>query len=172
MMQKRKDCAFGKNVYLLGENEYGEQVWLEAPSWDCGWYWGFGYVEVYAGRGGVGRVSPSKASDINSHSHFDGLLWFTEENGSYVHHLNASPKMKETVLTDEESWELADLMKSFYTLKKTAEFFHQGNSHVSSTGVSLKNPEIEKYVNEVAIPAITARVLEILSPAVEQTAAA
>lgn len=172
MIQKRKDHAFGKDTYLLGRNEWGEQIWLEAPSWDCDWYWGFGYVEVYTGRGGSGRVSPSKASDISSHLHFDGLLWFKDDKGGYVYHLNESPKMKETVLTDKESWELADLMKSFYTLKKSAEFFHQGNSHVASTSVNLKNPEIENYINQIAIPAITARVLEILSPAQEQEVAA
>jgi hypothetical protein len=72
--------------------------------------------------------------------------------------------MKETVLTNQESWELCDLMKSFYTLRETAAIFHQGNSHLTSTGISLKNAEMETYINQVAIPAITARVIEILTP--------
>lgn len=165
-MQKRKDYAFGKEAYLLGRNEWGEQLWLKAPKWDCDWYWGFGYVEVYTGRSGRGRVSPSKATDISSHSHFDSLVGFMTEQNRWVSHLNESPRMKETVLTDQESWELCDLMKSFYALKKAAEIYHQGNSRLTSTAISLKDETAEKRINEIDIPRITARVLEILTPQV------
>ena len=41
----------------------------------------------------------------------------------YIHHINEHPDFKETTLTDNESWELSDLMQSAYTLKKTAELF-------------------------------------------------
>lgn len=158
-LEKRKDHAFGKDVYLLGRDEYGDLIWLEAPSWDCGWYWGFGYVEVY-----TNQKHPSRSRDIQSHSHFDGLVGFKTEKGNYVHHLNESPKIQETVLTDRESWELADLMKTFYTLKEAASIYHNGNSHVSSSALSLKNADIAKQINEVDIPRVTARVLEILTP--------
>jgi len=168
MLSKRKDHAFGKNVYLLGRNEWGELLWLEAPAWDCDWDWGFGYVEVYTGRGGRGRVSPSKATDISSHSHFNGLVGIFDDSKKYISHLNESPRMKETVLTDAESWELCDLMKSFYVLKDAAAIFHTGGSHLATSSVSLKSTETENYINQIAIPAITARVLEILSPAQSQ----
>ena len=39
LIKKRVDKAFGKDVYLLGIDQYNEYVWLEAPKWDCGWYW-------------------------------------------------------------------------------------------------------------------------------------
>lgn len=80
--------------------------------------------------------------------------------------------MKQTVLSKSESWELCDLMKSFYTLKQTAAIFHTGGSHLSDTAISLKNEEMETYVNQVVIPAITARVLEILTPKAEVKAEA
>ena len=38
-MEKKKSHAFGKDVYLLGTIN-GKMQWLEAPSWNCGWYWG------------------------------------------------------------------------------------------------------------------------------------
>jgi hypothetical protein len=69
-MNKRKSHAFNKDIYLLGKNRYGELVWLESPTWDCGWYWGFGYVETY-----TNNKRPDLARDISSHSHFDGLVW-------------------------------------------------------------------------------------------------
>ncbi len=58
-MQKQMDHAFNKDVYLLGKDSEGISYWLEAPSWDCGWYWGFGYVETYRSN-----RKPSTARDI------------------------------------------------------------------------------------------------------------
>jgi hypothetical protein len=31
------------NKILLGKNN-GQDIYLSPPSWDCGWYWGFGYL--------------------------------------------------------------------------------------------------------------------------------
>ena len=33
-----------KNDILLRSRKEGERVYLSKHSWDCGWYWGFGYV--------------------------------------------------------------------------------------------------------------------------------
>ena len=119
---KRKSHAFGKDVYLLGEKKTGELIWLQAASWDCNWYWGFGYIEEY-----TNNQHPESSRDINSHSHWSGLVGKQEKynfekkcfelSSDYIHHLNDNPDMAATTLTDKESWELADLMQSFYTFK-------------------------------------------------------
>lgn len=159
-MNKRKSNAFGKDVYLLGINEHDELVWLEAASWDCDWYWGFGYVEVY-----TNQEYPNRSHDISSHSHFDGLVWFKNKNNDYIHHLNESPRMKETVLSDNESWELSDLMKSFYALREAVAVIRRGGSHLSSTkNADFSNKEIARQINEDMMPVIFKRVYEILSP--------
>lgn len=162
---KRKSHAFNKDVYLLGINEYDEPLWMEAPSWDCDWYWGFGYVETYTRPN-----DPTRSKDIRSHSHFNRLLWFVDEKtGKHYAHLNESPSLKKTVLTTAESWELSDLMKSFYCLKEAAEIFKRGGSHLSrSDKVDLTNHLLHSHINQVSIPQITARVLEILTPAQQE----
>jgi hypothetical protein len=155
-MNKRKSHAFNKDIYLLGKNRYGELVWLESPTWDCGWYWGFGYVETY-----TNNRYPHLARDISSHSHFSGLIG-KQDNGKYIYHIN---EIMDTPLTDTESWELSDLMKRFYTLKESAEVFHRGNAnYTSNTKHDSKNEDLAKYINEVELPKIFARVIEILSP--------
>ena len=155
-MNKKISRAFGKDIYLLGKNEYGEFIWLESPSWDCDWYWGFGYVETY-----TNNKRPDLARDVSSHSHFNGLVWH-KDNGEYIYHIN---EIMETPLTDSESWELSDLMKRFYTLRESAEVFHRGNAnYTSKTGHDSTNHEMEKYINEVELPKIFARIIEILSP--------
>jgi len=163
-MKKRKDRAFGKDVYLLGKDLDGTLLWLESGSWDCDWYWGFGYVESY-----TNNLYPGRAKDITCHQHFDGLVGLKLESGDYVHHLNESPEIKETTLSDSESWKLSDLMMSFYTLRKTAELYHQGNSHLTSTqGCDLKNKEAEERINSIEIPKIMNAVYELLAPNEEE----
>lgn len=168
-MEKQVSHAFGKNVYLLGKQKDGTFIWLEAASWDCDWYWGFGYIETY-----TNNRYPNKSMDINSHSHWSGLVGKQEKynfdkkcfvlSQDYIHHLNDNPDISETVLTDKESWELADLMQSFYTLQDTAKIFHSGNSHLTTTSINLKNQELENHINKVLMPQIFKRVYEILTP--------
>ena len=157
-VKKTKSHAFGKDVYLLGRDADGEWIWLEAAQWDCGWYWGFGYVETYQDPHGK---RPEKARDISSHSHWDGLVG--KHGQDYYHHLGDISGF-ESVLTERESWELADLMKSFYRLRAVAEIYHMGNSHLTaSVAVDLKNEAACKRINEVDLPKIFARVYQILT---------
>lgn len=57
-------------VYLLGETE-GTTVWMVRPKFDCNWYWGFGYLEMYCRKDGSYCNNPKAAYDVESHSHFD-----------------------------------------------------------------------------------------------------
>ena len=157
-MNKSKSHAFGKDCYLIGKNKHGDLIWLEAAKWDCGWYWGFGYIEVY-----TSQSNPAKSRDISSHSHWDGLVG-NQEDGSYKHHVNEA--LSESVLSDSESWKLSELMASFYILKEAAGLFSRGGSHLTTNPVKdiLKSQDMEKHINEVMMPAIFAEVYKILTP--------
>ena len=72
LIKKANYRMFGKNIYLIGINSKGKKVFLEHPSWDCGWYWGFGYLETYTNNRQITR-----SKDIKSHSHFSN---FDENN--------------------------------------------------------------------------------------------
>jgi len=169
-MDKQKTHAFGKDVYLLGKRKTGELIWLEEASWDCDWYWGFGYIEEY-----TNNLHPEKSKDITSHSHWSGLVGRQEyydhekqcfrQGADYIYHLNENPDISETVLSDRESWELADLMKTFYTLRHTAELFHQGNSHLTCvSGIDLTDKAIEDHINRELLPQVFQRIYNILTP--------
>jgi len=156
---KRTTKAFNKKIYLLGIDKNNEKIWLEEPTWDCDWYWGFGYIQRY-----TNNTCPEKAKDITSHSHWDGeITGFKDEKNNYVHHINGNPNLIATTLTDNESWELSDLMKSFYTLKNTAEIFRSGMSHIAKTKVNLKDKKQEDHINKVLLFKIFKRIDEILS---------
>lgn len=172
MLEKRKVIARPgrKTVYLLGADKDGILYWIEEASWNCGWYWVFGYVETY-----TNNAKPQISRDIQSHQHFDGFIGKQESynlekrcwqlSSNYVHHLNDEHSVfAETVLTDNESWQLSELMKRFYILKETAELFGRGGAYISEADENLKRPEIVKEINEVILPALFEEVYSLLSP--------
>ena len=161
-MKKQTTIAFKKKIYLLGKDAEGTKYWLEAPSWDCNWYWGFGYVETY-----TNNDCPSKAADINSHQHFDSLFL----NDSKVSAFDAFKEFfKETTLDQKEIWLLIDYMYSFYNLKEAAETFRNGYSHMTEKAKlsEVQNIEMAKEINEKILPAIFKQIDILLSNTDEQ----
>ena len=73
-MEKEVITKFGRKYYLLGKDAEGTKYWLEEPSWDCNWYWGFGYVQTFDRSG----------NDIDSHQHFDILFLTRKIYDSFV----------------------------------------------------------------------------------------
>lgn len=154
-LEKTKKHAFDKDIYLLGQDAEGINYWLEAPSWDCNWYWGFGYIETY-----TNNTNPEKARDISSHSHANNFMseYFTEWNGS-------KPILTLKTFTDSEGWEICELFEQFYFLQKAAENFGRGKCYCANTTVeNWAKPELAKEINEKLIPMVTKRLLEILTP--------
>lgn len=170
-LQKKKNHAFGKDIYLIGKDEQGINYWLESPSWDCGWYWGFGYIETY-----TNNRNPSMSKDIASHSHWSGLVGEQERydyekgcfvKGEYIHHINQTDLI--TPFTEKESWELSDLVQTYYTLNKTAELYKHGNSYLTSTKIdkSISDQELVAMINKIQLPKVFKRIIEILEPTEE-----
>ena len=154
-MKKEKKHAFGKNIYLLGADKDGIKYWLESASWDCGWYWGFGYVETY-----TNNEKPEKSRDIESHQHFDELFLKKHIFDGFKELLTETP------LENNEIWQLLELMETFYTLSKTADTYHIGGSNITRNILKdkIQSKEEVKRINEKLIPAICEEVYKILSP--------
>ena len=138
-----KQTIFMKRVYL--GKYHGERVWLAPPSLDCGWYWGFGYIQ-----------------NRNLHSHYDSVclkklerynvekqVWQLESD--YCHKLNDSKDFTEIPFSETVLWKLSDYMQSFYALKEAAEVFGRGSSHVSGNvePVLLDKAMCDKINNEM-----------------------
>ena len=161
LLRKRTSSAFGKKIYLLGKGRDNRLLWLEEPSWDCDWYWGFGYVETY-----TNNKNPRDARDIDSHQHIVNLLGEgMRKDGDYCYNMFNSKIFKNTTFTAEEGWELTELFKRFYLLQKVAEYYWYGGAGVSTIeGFSRKNRKRANIINQKEIPEITKRILDMLSP--------
>ena len=156
-MEKKVINKFGVH-YLLGKNKSGQYVWLEKESWDCGWYWGFGYLHTF-----TNNLHPMASRDISMHTHF---------NSEFMRGPEYTKKMfeeyfEETVLTEDEMWILCDYMMTFYTLQKTAELFHRGYSYQTSKAYMdcLKSEEQSDKINHTILPDLFKRIEDLLSPA-------
>jgi len=145
--KKEKVKYLNKNAFLLGRRlDDNKKIYLEAGSWDCDWYWGFGYLEVYN----------KPKTDINEHYHFDSLLEEFGLKGIEKH-------FKSFVLEEKEIWILADLMSSYYKLIEVAEIYHSGNSHYTTTDLPLKDLKIWKRINN-DIEKVIKEVEKLLTP--------
>lgn len=161
-MEKKIVEKFGTH-FLLGKNHDGEYVYLKKASWDCNWYWGFGYLHTYTTyTNNLHHLHPERFSrDISSHFHFDSEFL----NGPRHAHDMFMNYFAETVLTDSEVWQLCDYMKSFYTLKAAAEVLGRGYSHYTERAKleTLKYPEMVGTINNVMLPALFEKIEKLLT---------
>ena len=165
-MKKTMDRAFGKEIYLLGKDSEDINYWLEAPSWDCDWYWGFGYIGAYQDN-----RKPSTARDIDSHQHADGKFRaITDDTKSGYHsqdtNIFTGDFLTEKTFDEKEGWRLRELMATFYQLKSTAAMFGQGGMHITDNPKKelLRDAKLADNINQKLIPAITDAILQILTP--------
>jgi len=157
------------DFYFLGTNKEGKKVWLEKPRWDCGWYWGFGYLETMRGN-----REPSKAIDIDMHTHWDSCVrdshrnaydWFELEFGkTLTDSFNSKVKKEKGVkycrFTNSQLWTLCELIETVYTLKETAEVLGRGGSHYTTNPCAdiIQNKAERDRINSEVLPAIFAEI--------------
>lgn len=145
-------------------------VYLEDFKWDCGWYWGGGYITTH-----------------NMHTHFDSCFLETiDSRGHSLGHFfdpwtRPPDYLKEKNITrikngacaweplstfldnaqydSSEWWRIKDLFKQFYTLRDAAKVFQYGG-HCTSDGRTdaeinkTMADKINKQIETVIIPEI------------------
>jgi hypothetical protein len=101
-----------------------EPLFIAKHSFDCGWYWGFGYI-----------------GNKNLHMHIESLI------NSKVY--KASEIFSSTKITDSEWRIVRDLFIQAYALKAAAEVYRIGGHQTTRTGVTdiIKNPDMADKLN-------------------------
>lgn len=151
-MKKEIKKVFGHNYYLLGKRkEDGQKVWLEEGHFDCGWYYGLGYVEIFN----------KNYTDIEEHTHFDCLFLTNKIYDSFVDYF------QETTLNDKEIWKLLENMKALYTIRDYSDLLHLGGAHITQNDNKeiIKNDAEYKRINDVVIPTLLNEVYKIVGGA-------
>ena len=102
LLGKVKDNAEG---YIAGE-----RIWLTKHTWQCDWYWGFGYI-----------------GNKNLHTHFSSIL-----EGDAL----ASELFESTNISDNEWWVIRDLFKQAYALREAAAVYRHGGHQTTKLGTT------------------------------------
>lgn len=111
-------------IYLGVDKKHGEPICLSKHSWDCEWYWGFGYL-----------------GNKNLHYHIDSYL---DGKG-----FNVSEVFMETYLTQNNWYYILDMFKQAYALRSAASLYRYGG-HITSEAFRLQdtNGEMAKKLNQ------------------------
>ena len=127
----------------LGTNE-GEKIYLSPPSWDCGWYWGFGYL-----------------GNKNCHYHLDGLPKKENTNlhDALIKHFGTSLQIRPSHI-----WTFCELIQTFYTLKETAEVLGRGGCHYTTNPCKdlILNKDETDRINNIVLPQVFEEIYKIL----------
>lgn len=133
-----------KSVLLLSDDKYN--YYLEPPSWNCNWYWGWGYLSGYP------KDKPIIPKYQVSHTHLKGLSLeqFDEQ---------LIEKYK------KHKWILLELIKTFYVLRDFSDFTNSGGRHITANPLEnlLKDEELYKEINLVKIPKVFEEFYKVLS---------
>lgn len=157
MLNKQIIHVFNKTYYLLGKDIAGTKWYLQKSTWDCGWYWSFGYLESF-----TNNKNPEKSKDIRCHTHLNSLFQESSENA-----FNALKNFfSESVFEDDQLFEFVDYIETGYQLREAAKLFADGYSHYTerSKDPCIIKPELVKEINEIMIPSINARLDKMLLP--------
>lgn len=137
---------YPKYVKLGTSTELDGDVFIERPSWECGWYWGFGYLERWNAR----------KSDIDFHSHIDHEFG-TNKDGRRVNWYEGMQELLDqgdVFVDDHDRWKFLEIVKTIYNLKMTAEVLGRGGSHYAANPLSeeIKHHNEVRRINEDLIP--------------------
>ena len=121
-----------------------ENIFLSPPSWECNWFWGFGYL-----------------GNANCHYHLSGLSKDCNLFKGIKNHFGDSFIIKD----DKDIWTFVELIQTFYHLQESAEVFGRGGSHCIYNPCKniIINKEIVTRINNIIIPAIFEETYKILN---------
>jgi len=127
-----------KRIKIGNIKGHTKSVYLEKHSWDCEWYWGFGYLE---------------ARDM--HFHFSEVVPNQSGGKELVFDFGCDDKTVIELEPGLDGWILMELFQQAYALKNVAEMYHTGcagadmlsNMGIGSYRSKESNKKIAKKVN-------------------------
>ena len=130
-------------VFLGKSKKYKEPIYLYTPTFDCDWYWGFGYLGNNNCHYHLSNYQQELASDI-------------ARNINMFNALKQDYELCPTLQVDTNLWTFCELFKTAYALAEVAQIYNRGGSHYSNNPCKalIKNKEQYEHINFVLLPAL------------------
>jgi len=136
----------GTKKHYIGINDW-KKVYLSAPSWDCGWYWGFGYLW-----------------NKDCHYHLDWLTkiqtYNSEKQVFEYEFLNLKDwivkHFTDLQIKEGSIWTFTELMNTAYKLKEVVWILAKWSSNYTDNPLweLIRNNDESVRINEEVLPAI------------------
>jgi len=128
--------------YLGKRKEDGTKVYILAPTWDCNWYWSFGYLNA-----------------TGEHFHlrnYGDKNWKDCLERDYI--LNVK-------LRGDNLWKFIELAKTAYKLKEVAEILGRGGCQLTKNPLAelIKNQTEVNRINQIVLPQVFDAIDEIFA---------
>jgi hypothetical protein len=152
----------GKNKILLGiDKDTREKIYLSKPTFDCGHYWGFGYL-----------------GNKNCHYHLNAYQQKTHflelADGTYKHLIEKrNVHIKDCLEADYDLnptiqaniWVFCELALSIYTLKAAAEVLTRGGAHTTTNPCKdiIKDEKQAAHLNGVVLPEVIQTLWDLIT---------
>lgn len=119
--------------YLGKRKEDKTMVYIAAPTWDCDWYWSFGYL-----------VATGEHFHLRN---YGNMNWKDCLERDYI--LNVK-------LRGDNLWKFYELAKTAYGLKEVARILGKGGSQVTDNPLAevIKNKTEVDRINQIVLPQI------------------
>jgi hypothetical protein len=137
----KAETKWTERRYLGKRKEDGKRLYLAAPTWDCGWYWSFGYL---------------KATGEHYHLRNCNINWKDGLERDY----NLNVKLR-----GDNLWKFYELAKTAYGLRDAAIILGQGGSFLSAI---TENPLLEVITNKTEVDRINQIVLPQIFDAINE----
>lgn len=132
----------GNNKVFFGTKD-GEKMYITKPTWDCDWYWSFGYL-----------------GNNNCHYHLDGY-----QKGRNINMHDAL--MQDYELSENiknNLWVFCELALSIYQLKSTAELLGRGGAHMTTNPCKdiILDKEYTDRINNEVLPVVMQKFWDLI----------
>lgn len=135
--------TIGTKTLLGTRKSDGVKIYLSPASWDCNWYWAFGYL-----------------GNNQEHYHLSGYA-----NGRNINMYDALMEDYDlNPVIAKHLWTFCEIVQTVYTLKKSAEVLGRGGSHYTTNpckDIIINTDEVTR-INEVVIPALLEKLYELV----------
>lgn len=138
-------------VFFGDRREDDKRIWIQKPTFDCDWYWSFGYLgtsyEHYHLSGWRNKKRMFRTEKLNLVTEARNISMYDALKEDYALSITIKRRL----------WEFCDLTSTIYALREVAEIYYRGGSHYTGNPPCkelVKNQEEYERINSVLLPAL------------------
>lgn len=142
-MKMTKQIQGKDKVFFGTRKEDGRRIYISKPTFDCSWYWSFGYLGNAREHYHLSSYQEKQKFIKDSEGKYHVLT--EKRNKNMVDCLSEDYDLSDTI--KENIWAFCELAETIYSLKEIAKIYYRGGSHYTTNPSKSILQNKEKYLN-------------------------